>query len=175
MVATISKQNVGGGWFACGCVIRATSADKSQGHWQGFRREQNKKMNNDVVFDTGNWLEYADHSANYNDVEMSIRHEGMFLNTYLQVYANNPDWSAPSFGYRLNSVDDYRWQRFDVNDISYFDFSFQMSDGSKKNTTFRVVRDYDIGEGDNKGRHLFLLYCNWTGPKNDQTINNWET
>lgn len=175
MVATISEQKVGGGWFARGCVIRTKSADDSQGNWYGFRREQNTRMNRDEFFDTKNWIQYANHSANYNDVEMSVRHDKMVENTYLQIYANNPDFSAPSFGYRLNSTDDYTWQRFDVNDISYFDFSFQMIDGSKQNTLFRVVRDYDIGQGDNEGRHQFLLYCNWAGERKDQTISNWGT
>lgn len=166
---------VGGGWFAYGCVIKCTSADDSQGAWYAFRREQNTRLKGDERFLVNEWFSYGNHSANYNDVEVSIRHDRMSENIYLQLYANNPDFSAPSFGYRLKSTDDYTWQRFDVNDISYFDFTFDMIDGSRQTTKFRVVRDSDVGQGDDKDRHLFLVYCNWTGPTNDQTISKWET
>ena len=168
-------EKVQGGWFTYGCVIKTTVGDKNQGEWYAFKREQNTRKTSDERFGVNSWFSYGNHSANYDDVEVSVRHDGMAENIYLQLYANNPDFSSPSFGYRLKSKDSYTWLRFDVNDISYFDYTFDMADGSRKTTKFRVVRDSDCGQGDDKDRHVFLVYCNWTGPTNDQTISNWET
>jgi len=166
---------VKGGWFAKGCVIKATAENKDQGDWYAFRREQNTRMNSDKAFYAGSWVSYGNYSASYNDVEVSVRRDGVAKNIYLQLYANNPDFSSPFFGYRLKSTDDYTFQRFKVNDISYFDYTFDMAYGTRQTTKFRVVRDSDCGQGDDEGRHVFLVYCNWTGPTNDETISGWAT
>jgi len=173
--SVLQPEPVQGGWFAKGCVIKTTVADPNQGDWYSFKREQNTRKNSDEVIKVGSFLSYGNHRANYNDVEISIRRDGMAENIYLQLYANNPDFSAPSFGYRMKSTDDYTWQRFNVNDISYFWKSFDMTDGKSNETCFRVVRDSDCGQGEDSGRHVFLVYCNWTGLMEDQTIKAWET